>query len=122
MLINELSKKTGVSVHTLRYYESLGLIQGESDESVTTNNYKNYDENAVERIGIIKDAKEVGFTLSQIKKMLEDWYSGHLPKEEQLKLFASKIDEIEEKIQQLKQVKKRLKTIYHQIESREGEC
>ena len=43
MLINELSKRTGVSVHTIRYYENLGLIQGVTDINVKTNNYKNYD-------------------------------------------------------------------------------
>jgi len=29
MLINELSKVTGLTVHTLRYYENLGLIEGQ---------------------------------------------------------------------------------------------
>ncbi|SEM45890.1 MerR HTH family regulatory protein [Chryseobacterium taichungense] len=45
MLINELSKKTGVTIHIMRYYENLGLI---ADENVKTNNYKNYDEKVAE--------------------------------------------------------------------------
>lgn len=119
MLINELSKRTGVSIHTIRFYENKGLIQGLTDENVKTNNYKDYDENAVERIEIIKEAKEVGFTLSEIKKMLENWF-GNVPRKEQIKLFTAKIDEIDKKIIQLKQVKKRLEKARKQLER--GEC
>lgn len=77
MLINELSKRTGVTIHTIRYYENLGLIHGATDKNVKTNNYKNYDETAVERLEIIADAKEVGFTLAGIKKLMESWYSNN---------------------------------------------
>ena len=76
MLINELSKQSGVSIHTLRYYENLGLIQGEADETVSSNNYKHYDESLIERLETIKEAKEAGFALSEIKKMLDSWYGG----------------------------------------------
>ncbi len=120
MLINELSKKTGVSVHTIRFYENKGLIQGTTDESVKTNNYRSYDESHVERIEIIKEGQEVGFTLAEIKTMLEKWYSGTFPKEEQLKFFNSKIKEIERKIHQLKLVKRRLADEIKSIEK--GEC
>lgn len=78
MLINELSKRTGVSIHTLRFYENYGLFKGVSNENVKSNNYKNYDESIVEKIEIIKGAKEVGFTLSEIKKLLESWYNKRL--------------------------------------------
>lgn len=74
MLINELSKKTGVTIHTIQYYENLGLIQGTTDENVKTNNYKNYDDCVVERLEIIVEAKDVGFTLAEIRKLLESWY------------------------------------------------
>ncbi len=40
MFINELSKRTGVAIPTLRYYENFGLFKGVTDETVTTNNYK----------------------------------------------------------------------------------
>src|SRR5690606_3512776 len=117
MLINELSKKTGVTIHTLRYYENLGLIRGTADENVTTNNYKNYDENVIERLEMIAEAKEVGYSLSEIKKILDGWFSGTLNAEELKKLFSSKIIEIDAKIKQLRQVKKRLEKMIKEVEN-----
>jgi DNA-binding transcriptional MerR regulator len=120
MLINELSKKTGVSIHTIRFYENKGLIQGVTNECVKTNNYKNYDDSHVERISVIKEAQEVGFTLSEIKTLLDKWYSGTFPKEEQLKFFNIKINEVDIKIRQLKQIKKRLEDVKKEIDN--GDC
>ena len=117
MLINELSKKTGVTIQTIRYYENLGLIQGVSDENVKSNNYKNYDDNVVERLEIIAEAKEVGFTLAEIKKMLESWFGETLNKKEIQKLFSKKINEIDTKIKQLKQMKKRLEKVVKEVEN-----
>ena len=120
MLINELSKRSGVSIHTLRYYENIGLIQGETDETITSNNYKNYDESLLERLELIKEAKEVGFPLSEIKKMMDGWYGGTISVKDQLKIVDAKISEVDAKISQLKQAKKRLLEVRKDIES--GNC
>lgn len=120
MLINALSKKTGVSIHTIRFYENKGLIQGNTNESVKTNKYKDYDESHVEKIAVIKEAQEVGFTLSEIKVLLDKWYGGTFSKTEQIEFFDAKIIEIESKIRHLKQVKKRLEVVRQSIEK--GEC
>ena len=48
MLINELSKRTGITAHTIRFYEKSGLIKGVRDENVKSNNYFHYDEETVE--------------------------------------------------------------------------
>lgn len=119
MLIKELSKKTGVTIHTIRYYENLGLIQGTADENVKTNNYKNYDDNVVERLEIIVEAKEVGFTLAEIRKLLESWYGNNSSRAEQIQMFASKVEEIDAKIRQLKQVKKRLEKVVNELQNEE---
>lgn len=120
MLINELSKKTGVTIHTIRYYENLGLIKGTTDENVKTNNYKNYDESVVERLEIIMEAKEVGFTLAEIRKLLESWFENSNSKSETAKLFQTKIQEIENKIKQFRQIKKRLEKVVEELSK--GEC
>lgn len=120
MLINELSKRTGVSIHTLRYYENFGFFRGMPDEKVKSNNYKNYDESLVETISLIKEAKEVGFTLSEIKYLLNSWANNGLSVEKKLEIANAKINEIDLKIRQLKQVKSRLMKTLKDIET--GDC
>jgi MerR family Zn(II)-responsive transcriptional regulator of zntA len=120
MLINELSKRTGLSIHTLRYYENYGLFKGKSDESVKTNNYKQYDESLVEKIELIKEAKEIGFTLSEIKKLLDSWHSKKLSVEKKVEILELKIKEIDTKVKQLKQVRKFLVDGINDV--RNGDC
>jgi len=120
MLINELSKRTGLSIHTLRYYENYGLFSGVTDEKVKTNNYKQYDENLVEKIELIKEAKEIGFTLSEIKKLLDSWHSKKLSVEKKVEILELKIKEIDGKIRQLKQVRKFLVDGINDVKN--GDC
>jgi len=116
MLINELAKTTGLTVYTLRYYENLGLIEGKRDPEVKSNNYKDYDEEVVEKIRIIKDVQSIGFTLAEIKKMFNDCFSGNINDEDRINIFNQKIDEVEAKIRCFKEVKTRLISIRKNIE------
>ena len=120
MLINELSRRTGVSIPTLRYYENYGLFKGISDETVKTNNYKDYDEIIVEKLEMIKGAKEAGFTLSEIKNLLDSWYNKRLSPAKKIEVVNNKINEIDSKIRQLRKVRKLLVECIDDIER--GEC
>jgi len=120
MLISELSKKTGVSIHTLRFYEKRGLFKGVSDDQVNTNNYKNYHEGLVETIEMIKGAKEAGFTLAEIKTLLDIWYGNQFSIEKKEEVVNNKVIELDQKIHQLQQVKKILLTAIKDI--RNGNC
>ena len=120
MLISELSKRTGVSVHTLRYYENYGLIAGTADETVKSNNYKQYDEILIEKVEWIIQAKKAGFTLSEIRKSLNDWFGNKLPEKEKIEIVQKKIDEVDMKIRELKQVKKFLLESLKEVEN--GDC
>lgn len=120
MLINELSKRSGVTIHTLRYYENIGLIQGKVNEAVKSNNYKDYDEQLLDRIEMIKEAKEAGFTLAEIKHLLDRLYSGNFPVQEQLQLVDAKIHEVDTKISQLREVKKLLEQVKKDVQ--DGGC
>lgn len=120
MLINELSKRTGLSTHTLRYYENYGLFKGLADEKVKTNNYKQYDESLVEKIELIKEAKEIGFTLTEIKSLLDSWFNKRLSVDKKVEVLTIKINEIDGKIRQLKQVRKFLVDGIKDVKS--GKC
>jgi MerR family transcriptional regulator, copper efflux regulator len=105
MLINELSKQTGISAHTIRYYENFGLLRGKRDESVSTNKYMHYDEEAVYRLGLIQSAKAVGFTLNEIKQLIEVWSNRGFTVEQKMAILDGKLADIEAKIQQLEGIK-----------------
>lgn len=106
MLINELSKRTGVSIHTLRYYENYGLIVGRTDETVKSNNYKQYDDIVIEKVIWIIESKKAGFTLSEIKQSMDDWFNNRLSVSKKIEIGQKKIDEIDHKIRDLKKVRK----------------
>ena len=53
-------------------------MPAERDGQVTPNNYKQYEDSLVEQVALIQEAKEIGFTLTEIKAWLEDWYGDQL--------------------------------------------
>lgn len=106
MLINELSKRTGMSVHTIRFYEKSGLIKGNRDETVRSNNYFHYDEESVERLEFINEAKSVGFTIKEIGEMIDAWYNNRYSKEDKLAILEEKLETLDAKIKEIKLMKK----------------
>jgi MerR family copper efflux transcriptional regulator len=106
MLINELSKRTGITAHTIRFYEKSGLIKGKRDENVKSNNYFHYDDQVVEKLELIRDAKAIGFTISEIAQLIDAWYSNKLSKDEKLIFLDEKLISIDQKIIDLKEMKK----------------
>jgi MerR family transcriptional regulator, copper efflux regulator len=97
MLMGELSKKTCVSKDTIRFYKKLGLIIS-SDREAGTRLYKEYGPETVERLAMITQGKGLGFTLSEIKQLLDEWDSGALSTRDQIQVIERKIEEIVEKL------------------------
>lgn len=108
MLINELSKRSGVTIHTIRFYEKSGLIKGYRDEAVRSNNYFQYDEDAVERLAFIQDAKSVGFTIKEIGQIIDAWYTDAYSKKEKLSILNAKLEALEIKLKEIKRMKKQI--------------
>lgn len=114
MLISELSQKTGVSKDTLRFYEKTGLLNLSNRRG--DNNYRNYDDEAVSRLEFIKHGKSLGYTLSEIRKAMDEWDVISL--EDKARLVRSKIAEMDEKIGQLQEFKCHLIEKLKWLESR----
>jgi MerR family Zn(II)-responsive transcriptional regulator of zntA len=108
MLINELSKITGLSTHTIRFYEKSGLIEGKQNEAVKSNNYFHYDEVTVEKLEFISDAKSVGFTIREIGQMIDAWYNQKYTKEQKLEILDDKLISLEQKMKEIKEMKKQI--------------
>ncbi|MCV2448168.1 MerR family transcriptional regulator [Paracoccus sp. DMF] len=65
--IGKLSSATGVKVPTIRYYEQIGLLPRAGR---STGNQRLYDRPAVERLAFIRHARELGFSLEDIRELL----------------------------------------------------
>lgn len=115
-LINQLSKETGVPVATIRFYEKGGLFKGKKKPDVQSNNYTYYDDEVMEKLELIRDAKSVGFSLSEIKEVIDAWYSKRLSKEKKLSVLNQKLRQIDEKIAELKAVKKQIDAFKKDVE------
>lgn len=104
MLIGEISKKTELSRDTIRFYEKRGLIKVESSVS-EFNNYKEYTEDTLRRLLLIKKTKRFGFTLNEISELLElvdlNKASCSIFKEK----VIHKIADIDKRIQELEDIK-----------------
>ncbi len=77
MKIGDVEKRTGLTAKTIRYYESRGLVQTTRSE----NQYRLYDEEAVDRLCKIKKMRELGIPLAEIRL----WCDNVLSSEELLK-------------------------------------
>jgi MerR family copper efflux transcriptional regulator len=108
MLISELSKKTGISIHTIRFYEKCRLIQGKQNESVRSNNYFHYDDITIEKLEFISDAKSVGFTIKEISQIIDAWYNRKYSKNQKLEILEDKLISLEQKMKEIRAMKKQI--------------
>ena len=103
MLIGELSKQTGLSKDTIRFYEKLGLITASSN-NMETKSYKRYSLETIERLSTSVQGKGLGFTLSEIKQLLDEWGGGEISKQDLIEIVERKIEEVIKKKQQLESI------------------
>lgn len=105
MRIAELEQRTGINRHTLRYYEKEGLllevVRGE-------NNYRDYPEKAVERVTMVSQLKELGFSLREIRELLNALRSDTIDCAQGAVLMAEKKAAVDQRIRELKKVSRML--------------
>ena len=68
LTIGDLAKETGVAAQTVRHYEAIGLI---SKSLRTEGNQRRYDKTHLESLGFIKHARELGFSLEDIRELID---------------------------------------------------
>ena len=111
MTIGKLAERAGISTDTLRYYEKMGLIKAARRSE---SGYRMYGEEAKRILQFIKGAKTLNFTLEEIRQLLTLNRSDKATCAEVLKHTTGKISEAEQKIRELKEVKKILTSLVEQ--------
>lgn len=103
--IGELAKQTGLAVGTLRYYSDLGLLQ---PVTRADNGYRYYAQDAQKQVEFIKKAQAIGFTLEEIKQILNVRDRGEKPCNLVQDLLDSKIEQLEIQIKKMSLFKQEL--------------
>ena len=99
--IGSLSKMTGVKVPTIRYYEQVRLLP-EPDRS--EGNQRRYSGQAVERLGFIRHARDLGFSVEAIRELLELSDQPDRPCEEANRIAREQLAAVRSRITKLKRL------------------
>ena len=103
--IGELAKQTNLAVGTLRYYSDLGLLQPVQRGD---NGYRYYSQNASKQVEFIKKAQAIGFSLEEIKTILDVRDRGEKPCGLVQGLLDNKIEQLEIQIKKMSLFKQEL--------------
>jgi MerR family mercuric resistance operon transcriptional regulator len=112
LTIGRLADEAGVNVETIRYYQRRGLMP-EPDKPI--NGHRRYAADAVKRVHFIKRAQVLGFTLEEIGGLLE-LDEAHACAETR-ELAAHKLEVIENKLANLKSMRKALMALLRQCDT-----
>ncbi|PYB77260.1 MULTISPECIES: MerR family transcriptional regulator [Rhizobium] len=118
--IGDLSRRTGVKVPTIRYYEQMGLI---SAPDRTEGNQRRYERADLERLTFIRHARDLGFPIEAIRELLTLSRHPEEPCGAADRIAREQLDEVREKIARLKKLEEELSRIVsHGGEHTIGEC
>ncbi len=110
MRISEVSRRTGVSIRSLRYYEQKRLLCARR----LSNGYRDLDEGAIERVQTIQMYLGLGLTTEHIEEILACTQTSPLPhpllvcEEELLSLYQDKLQDVEHQMAVLSDLHTRL--------------
>ena len=98
MKIGEVAKQTGIGIETLRFYERSGLL----DKPVRTEaGYRLFGADALATLEFIKRAQVLGFTLTEINRIISESHSGESPCDEVREIVRQRLVELDERLQQM---------------------
>ncbi len=96
--IGEAAKESGVSPKMIRYYESVGLIL----KAVRSNaGYRYYTQNDIQAICFIRHAREFGFALNDIARLIRLWQQQDGPSAEVKEIVVKHVDALRQRIAEL---------------------
>ena len=105
MRIGELASELGITPQAVRFYERAGLLK---EPARTGSGYRQYGPDDLKRLRFIRQAKELGFTLTEIGAMLRMHDAGHAPCSEVIAIAERHRAAVEAEIQRLRRFQKQL--------------
>lgn len=108
LMRGELAKQSGVNSATIRYYEKIGLL---SEPPRSNAGYRMFSSESINRIRFIKQAQELGFSLKEIKELLNLKVTPEATTADVRNRASKKINDITGKIERLREMKKSLEVL-----------
>jgi MerR family transcriptional regulator, copper efflux regulator len=105
LTIGQVAHRSGVGIETVRFYEREGLL---AKPERTVSGYRQFDEEVIARLEFIQRAKELGFTLNEIRELLSLRVDPETSCADVKARAEIKIGDIEDKIRTLQRMKKAL--------------
>jgi len=105
LTIGKVARSAGLAIDTVRYYEREGLLE---IPARTASGYRHYSPDAVARLRFIRQAKELGFTLSEIRELLTLKVAPGKSCADVKARTEAKIADVEQRIAQLDRMKRAL--------------
>jgi DNA-binding transcriptional MerR regulator len=103
--IGEVSRQTGIGIETLRFYEKSGLLD---KPARTYSGYRMYSTDVLDRLSFIKQAQALGFSLDEIKKLIDEARGGHSPCDEVREIVRKRLEELDQRMQEMARYRKEL--------------
>lgn len=108
LTIGDLSRRTGVKVPTIRYYEQMGLIEpAERSEG----NQRRYSRQERERLSFIKHARDLGLRIDSIRELLTLSAHPERPCEQADRIASEQLHAVRDKIEKLRRLESELERI-----------
>jgi DNA-binding transcriptional MerR regulator len=99
MQIGTLASRCGLTAKTIRYYESIGVL---AEPERSPSGYRQYGDDAVQRLQFITDAQCAGLSLTEIRSVLDLKDAGASSCEHTLALLERHIDDIDDQMARLR--------------------
>ena len=110
MRIGELAEASGTTTKTLRFYEEAGLLPAPDR---TANGYRDYAAEALARLGFIRRSRTAGFTLAQIREVLDIRDAGVAPCRHVQDLLETRLDDLDRQIADLQALRHTVAHLHH---------
>lgn len=109
LTIGKAARKAEVGVETIRFYERKGLI--EQPPKPALSGFRSYPEETIARIRFIRQAQELGFSLREVRELLELRADPAAAAADVRARAQAKLDDVNAKMRRLERIGKALETL-----------
>lgn len=120
MRIGELSDRTGLTVKTIRFYESAGVLP---EPQRLDSGYRDYGAEAVDRLAFVRAAQAAGLTLAQIRDILAVRDSDRSPCQHVADLLDAHERELDRRLRELRALRAQVRRLRERARTLDpGQC